>query len=220
MNDGERASMADETARIPLPGPEMLSPAQRTVFEAVVSGRRGTLIGPLRAALHNADLADRWQKLGELLRYNTVFPPLYSELAVLLTARRWNSELEWIVHADAARAAGMAEDAIDAIRDGRMPSFDDPDLRTIYDYVAALQMSGQVSDAEHAAVVERWGVVGVVELTAITGYYAMVAMTLNAHRIPLPDDFAPALYPDGQTPPDRLSDLPRSPSRPSDTGAS
>jgi len=28
---------------------------------------------------------------------------------------------------------------------------------------------------------------GVVELTALNGYYAMIAMTLNEHRIPLPD---------------------------------
>jgi 4-carboxymuconolactone decarboxylase len=28
--------------------------------------------------------------------------------------------------------------------------------------------------------------VGVVELTALIGYYTMVAMTLNAHEIPLP----------------------------------
>ena len=32
----------------------------------------------------------------------------------------------------------------------------------------------------------------VVELTALVGYYTMVAMTLNAHEIPLPEDVAPA----------------------------
>ena len=29
--------------------------------------------------------------------------------------------------------------------------------------------------------------VGVVELTAVIGYYTMVSMTLNAHRLPLPE---------------------------------
>jgi len=32
----------------------------------------------------------------------------------------------------------------------------------------------------------------VVELTALVGYYTMVAMTLNAHEIPLPDGVQPA----------------------------
>jgi 4-carboxymuconolactone decarboxylase len=29
-------------------------------------------------------------------------------------------------------------------------------------------------------------VVGIVELTAVIGYYTMVAMTLNAHEMPMP----------------------------------
>jgi 4-carboxymuconolactone decarboxylase len=80
--------------RIPLPGVEAMSPDQKRVFDAVVDGPRGRFVGPLRAAVHNPVLADRWQQLGETLRYNTVFPPMMSELAILVTARRWNSELE------------------------------------------------------------------------------------------------------------------------------
>lgn len=41
--------------------------AQRQVYDKVVAGRRGQLRGPLRVALYNPDLADRWQALGELL---------------------------------------------------------------------------------------------------------------------------------------------------------
>ena len=37
------------------------------------------------------------------------------------------------------------------------------------------------------------GVTGVVELTALVGYYSMVVMTLNAHEIPLPEGVAPPL---------------------------
>jgi 4-carboxymuconolactone decarboxylase len=33
----------------------------------------------------------------------------------------------------------------------------------------------------------------VVELTALIGYYTMVAMTLNAHEIPLPSGVEPPL---------------------------
>ena len=41
----------------------------------------------------------------------------------------------------------------------------------------------------------RWQAVGVVELTALIGYYTMVAMTLNCHDIPLPDGVPPPLPP-------------------------
>lgn len=200
--------LATRPARIPLPGPDEMSPAQRAVFDAVVSGRRGQLVGPLRAAMHSPELAQRWHMLGEFLRYETVLPPILSELAILATARRWNSELEWTIHARVARTAALPEAVITDLREGATPDFEDPAQREVYDFVSQLQTTGQVSDAAHAAITERWGVPGVVELTALTGYYTMVAMTLNAHRIPLPEAEKAELYPDGAAPPLSLSGLP------------
>ena len=50
-----------------------------------------------------------------------------------------------------------------------------------------MQQTGLVASADFAAVRARWGDRGVVELTAVIGYYTMVSITLNAHEIPLPD---------------------------------
>jgi 4-carboxymuconolactone decarboxylase len=47
--------------------------------------------------------------------------------------------------------------------------------------------------ARYDAVRAAWHDVGVVELTALIGYYTMVAMTLNAHEIPLPSGVAAPL---------------------------
>ena len=57
----------------------------------------------------------------------------------------------------------------------------------IYEFARQLQMTGRVTLPAYRAVEARWGVRGVVELTAVIGYYTMVSMTLNAHEIPLPD---------------------------------
>ena len=46
--------------RIPLPAPEEMTPEQRRVHDGIVAGPRGTVIGPLRAVIHNPDLAERW----------------------------------------------------------------------------------------------------------------------------------------------------------------
>jgi 4-carboxymuconolactone decarboxylase len=54
--------------RISLPSPETMTPEQRRVHDQIVSGPRGKIVGPLRAALHNPELAERWQALGALLR--------------------------------------------------------------------------------------------------------------------------------------------------------
>ena len=57
--------------RIPLFPTDTMSPEQRAVHDRIVSGPRGRIQGPLRAALHNPELADKWQALGALLRYGT-----------------------------------------------------------------------------------------------------------------------------------------------------
>ena len=182
-------------ARIPLPTPETLTLEQRRVYDAVVAGPRGALRGPLRAALHRPELADKWQQLGELLRYRTSLPPGLSELAILVTARHCDCQLEWLIHAEMARKAGLAESIIEAIRTRRPIDTVDQAERDVYAYAEELNRANTVSDEIHRQVRERFGTVGVVELTALIGYYTMVAMTLNAHDIPLPDGVAPPLAP-------------------------
>jgi len=181
------------TPRIPFPEPAEMNEAQRAVFDKVVSGPRGMLIGPLRAAMHNPALADRWQAFGQVLRFETCLPPMLSELAILVAARHWNSELEWTIHAGEARRAGLDAALMEALRQGETPTFPTADLREIYEFSRELLENGQVSNVAYAAVRQRWGVLGVVELTALVGYYSMVAMTLNAHGIPLPDHIEPEL---------------------------
>lgn len=198
----------DKAARISLPAPENMSVDQKAVYDDIVGGKRGTIVGPLRAALHSPHLASAWQKFGAALRYDTVFDPKYSELAILLTARRWNCELEWAIHRKAARVAGLEDAICDAIRDHKTPVIDDPKAQIVYDFVAQMQNNGQVEKATHAGIVAHWGEVGVVELTALIGYYVLVAMTLNAHQIPLPPNAQAELYPDDATPPDVLSKIP------------
>lgn len=181
--------------RISLPAPDEMTAAQRAVYDQVVAGPRGQMIGPLRAVIHSPELAARWSKLGEYVRYSTCLPRKLSELAIIVTGRRWNSQLEFHVHAEAALAAGLDPAAIEAIRVGSAPVFADVAEIEVYEFARSLQESGSVSDANHAAVRQRWGERGVVELTAVIGYYTMVSMMLNAQQIGLAPDVTPPLEP-------------------------
>ena len=187
--------------RIPLPDEKTMTPEQRRVFESVISGPRGVLIGPLRAALHRPDLAEVWQRFGAMLRYGTSLPAKLSELAIIVTARRWNSQLEWLVHAEAARKAGLSDAVIECLRKGESPAFADSEEADIYEFTRELQMTGEGSEDSYAKVHNRWGPVGVVELTTLVGYYTLVSMTLNAHHIPLPEGETPLLDPCEPAPP-------------------
>lgn len=184
--------------RIPLPGREELDEAGREVWDRVVSGPRGVVIGPLRAAIHNPELAARWSALGEALRFGTSLPKRLSELAICVTGRRWSSQVEWWVHARVAAESGIAPAILDAIREGRPPAFADAEEALVYDFAQSLQQDGNVPEDTYAAAREAFGVKGVVELTALVGYYTMVSMTLNAHGIPVPGG-----EPDPLTPPER-----------------
>jgi 4-carboxymuconolactone decarboxylase len=182
-------------ARIPLPGPDEMAPDQRAVYDSVVKGPRGKMVGPLRAVIHSPELASRWSALGEFLRYNTCLSARASELAIIVVGRRYTSQVEWWAHSAAAANAGLPVDIIEAIRIGEPPQFTDADDADIYEFTRQLLQRGQVDDAIYRAVQQRWGTRGVVELAGVVGYYSMVSMTLNVHEIPLPDGIAEPIAP-------------------------
>lgn len=178
--------------RISLPAPETMDPEQRAVYDKIVSGPRGRIQGPLRAALHNPELADKWQAIGALLRYGTTLPPRLSEIAILITGRACNSPFEWYAHRAEAEKAGIEQPIIEALLAQAEPSRMSEDDAAVYHYAIELNRHNSVSDATYAVALARFGERTVVELTALVGYYTMVAMTLNCHEIPLPEGVAPA----------------------------
>jgi 4-carboxymuconolactone decarboxylase len=180
-------------SRLPLPSSDDMTPSQRAVHDEIVSGIRGRLIGPLRAVIHSPDLARRWSQLGEYLRFSTCLPKKLNELAIIVTGRHWNAQIEFLIHAEAARSAGLDPACIEAIRSGEPPTFADEPEAEVYEFARSLLQTGTIDASLHGAVAARWGSRGVVELTALIGYYSMVAMTLNAHEIPLPDGALPPL---------------------------
>lgn len=177
-------------ARIPFPTLETMTPDQRRVYDAVVSGPRGEIKGPLLAALHRPELADKWQQLGELLRFRTSLRPRHSELAILVTARCNNCPFEWLAHEGPGLQAGLDPADLSSICAQKQPAFADSEDAAIYDFAMQLQTSRTVGDGAYQKVLDIYGVVGVVELTAVIGYYTMVAMTLNTHQFPLPANVA------------------------------
>src|SRR2546426_12540188 len=101
--------------RITIPTPAEMNDEQRQVYEATVAGRRGRAPAPLLVWLQSPELANRAQKLGELVRYETTLPPRLSELAILVVARFWTAHYEWFAHKREALKAGVDPGVIDDI---------------------------------------------------------------------------------------------------------
>jgi 4-carboxymuconolactone decarboxylase len=173
--------------RIPLVSETNMTDAQRRVHDAMMSGpRRSPPIGPLAAAMHRPDLAEKWSDLGLVLRFNSSFPPRLREFVILLTGRHWDCQFEWFSHEAEARKAGLSNQSIETLRDGGS-TFRAADEQTIHDYATELLRDHHASDTTYQRILAAHGTAGIVELTALIGYYSMVALTLNAHEIGVPD---------------------------------
>lgn len=172
--------------RLPDLAPEKLSPAQRKVHDAIVSGPRGVVQGPLKVWLHSAELASRAQELGAFCRYHTSLPKRLSELAIIVTGAHWKAGFEWFVHAPEAIKAGIDPLTVEAIREGRKPALAKADEAALYEFTHELLNTRAVSDATYRRATAALGELGVVELVGILGYYALISMTIVAFKVPMP----------------------------------
>ncbi len=178
----------------PLTWDEM-TPAQKTMVEHVLAGKRGSLNGPYNVLLRSPEMGDLAQQFGAYTRFDSSIPHKLNELAILVTARFWNSQYEWYAHHKYGLAAGLSPDLIAAIAAGKRPEGMQPDEQVVYEFCQELLATRQVSDAHFDAVKSRFGERGVVDLIGVMGYYNIVSMALNTDRYKLPDGITPELKP-------------------------
>ena len=170
-----------------------LNPEQRRVVDAILGKRGGRIPGPFRLSLHCPEVTEAWHPLGEVLRLKTTFPLRLSEFAIIITARAWDCEYVFNAHASIASNDGLAQSVIDQLAAGERPKGMKEDEAAIYDYCTEMYRDHAVSDATYARALKLFGTAKVVELTCLIGYYSMVAMTLLAHQMPLPEGAKPVL---------------------------
>jgi len=179
--------------RFKLLAEDEMSEAQRKVYRQIASGPRGGVRGPFNALLRSPDLADRAQKLGEYVRYDSSIPERLREFAILITARHWTAQYEWHAHHAHAMKAGLRPEIARDVAQGRRPAGMNDDEEAVYDFCRELHEKKSVSDASYATALRKFGERGVVDLIAISGYYTLVSMVLNVDRRPIPGDGAPPL---------------------------
>ena len=182
--------------RIPIITPDSdLNPEQKRVLEGLLGRRGGRIPGPYRFTLHNPEVTEYMHPFGELLRLRSGFPLRLSELAIIVTARMWDCDYVFQSHFPNGVKHGLSQSVVDALARGERPKFEKEDEEAIYDYLTELYEKHAISDATHARAKKLFGVSAIVELTALSGYYGMVAMQLLAHEMPLAEGAKPMLQP-------------------------
>ena len=177
---------ADASERLPLPPMEALNAEQRAAAGALIAGPRKGVKGPFIALLRSPKLLDSLAKTGETLRFGSVLPPRVTEFVTLIVARHTSNQFEWAIHHPLALAAGTARETLDDVAAGRWPGAMSADESAAWGFTREVLDHHGVSDATYADAVGRWGEQGVVELTALIGYFVCVCWVMNVARTPAP----------------------------------
>lgn len=170
-----------------------MSAAQRAAAQAIIDGPRGALYGPFVPLLRSPELMEYAQRMGEYLRYRSAIGVRLSELAILVTARQWNQQVEWAIHAPIAAQVGIPASVIGAIAERRRPGDMLVDEAVVHDFCIELHERKSVSDQVYADALALFGEQGVVDLMGVNGYYTFLAMVMNTARTAAPASSAAPL---------------------------
>jgi len=160
-------------------------------YHAVVDGVLqvfGQVRGPFSMLLHSPKLAEWMLSLGNFYRDESVVKGKDRSLAILVAARERQGAYVWAAQVNAARRAGVREEAIAVIRAKGDPAKLPAEEREIVTYAEQLICNNRVDQAAFDALKNRHGVQWLVELTAAANYYGILCGIVNAFEVPAPPD--------------------------------
>jgi len=173
-------------ARIPAVTRDSIREDLRNIFDEINAGSGGIGTGPMSVLKHSPEMAKRAIPLFEYVRNESTVPLPIRELAMLTTARAKDCPYIWNRHVTLAREAGVSNDLIDALRDRKpLPPMSELEKAVIdmsMDFFWTNRVSQQVVDV----ILSHLGAQGLVELTTLMGFYAMLAFNANAVDFGMP----------------------------------
>ncbi len=162
---------------------EQMTPGQRKMTDIAVA-QRGTG-GSFNISVRDPDGGQLFFDMGDRVRFHMSVPDKLKEIAIIIAARYWGAQYEWLAHRRAAVQAGLSEEKVKAVAEGRRPVGMSADEEAVYNFITELFKTRQSSDATFAAVKNVAGERGVVDLIVSAGYYQVVSMLMNTDRLPV-----------------------------------
>jgi 4-carboxymuconolactone decarboxylase len=159
---------------------DLLTPEQQRAVEEFKRLRGVEPFGPFIDLLVSPELMLRVSALGEYVRYRSALPARLSEFAILVTAAHWRQQVEWDIHAPIALEAGVSQDVIAAVWRLERPEELDAEAQALYDLCISLHEDRVLHRDKRERAEAVLGKAAVVDAIAICGYYALLAMVLNA----------------------------------------
>lgn len=173
-------------ARLPPASRETVPENQRDAFDALMKGYGSVpATGPASIMIHVPKVHQIMNSLNQYLRNESALPKKLQELAMLVTARELDCQYVWNAHAASARAAGVADAIVDALRDKQpLPRLAD-DENAVVRYAQEFFRSHRVSRGTFQLALEQLGKQALVEMGLIFGNYGAIAILVNSHDVEL-----------------------------------
>jgi 4-carboxymuconolactone decarboxylase len=183
-------------ARLPLANRESVPENQRDAFDEIVKAVGSVpRFGPGSVALHLPHAHQRLMGLNRFLRSDSSLPKKLQELAMLVTAREHDCQYIWNAHAASARAAGVSDALVDALRERKeLPRLPD-DETAVVRFGQEFFRTHRVSRGTFQLAMETLGQRGAIELALFLGNYASLALLVNSFDVDLPPDRKEPLLP-------------------------
>ena len=162
----------------PITSKDQVAPESHPVVDAITKSR-GALQGPFSMFLYAPELAGRVAHLGAYVRFEGGLDMRVRVLAAMTVAREFDAEYVWGAQTAGARRQSVPESTITAIRERHTRGVPVEDAQII-EFTRRLLREHRVDQATFHALRSRFGESGLIELTGSIGYYAMLAMTVNA----------------------------------------
>lgn len=167
-----------KASRFPQLTMDQLTDAQKPLGEEIMKVSRVGLGGPYNPLLRSPVLGQRMFDLWHYLRWETSVPLKLNELAILIIARQWRSQVEWYAHAPLAIKAGLSPDIATELKANKRPANMPPEEALVYDFVGELTSKRAVSDETFARAKKLFSDQQIVDLTMVAGGYVATAMLL------------------------------------------
>ncbi len=169
-----------------------LSDEEKQLYREIGAPRDGKVGGPFTVWFQaNPDLADRMNKVGDILRVQGALDKRLFEIAVLCVARYWKSNYQWSEHAALASRFGVNEATIDAIRTQQVQNISNEDERLVIGVVHELLREKRLSVDLYQQLLRVIGFRQLVELVTIVGQYSMAAIVMLGFEVEPADGSRP-----------------------------
>jgi len=188
----------DSGCRLPLPRREQLDDAGRRTYDSLADPNGGTikgLRGPGGILLHSPELSRHARPLNRYLRHEAELGGRVRELAILTTAREFDSQFEWAAHEPEALSEGISAEIVEVIKHRREANDLDEADAVVIELGREIFGARRVASATFARALRQFGRRALVDLVALMGNYAGTAALLTAFDIQLDPGQEPPLPP-------------------------